>query len=106
MLKVYDMGNINGLAVPIGAILVDMENWGLCCTSPFVCVALVEEADSVGKGLVSANQLTNLLVKPAQVSLVVNISASSKSQDSRIQMYLASVSTYHLSPGSTTQQRH
>ena len=39
MLRVCGMGSIDRLVVPLGAILIEMEKSGLCCTSPFVYVS-------------------------------------------------------------------
>lgn len=36
MLRVCGMGSVDRLVVPLGAILIEMEKSGLCCTSPFV----------------------------------------------------------------------
>ena len=40
MLRVCGRGSLDRLVIPLGAILIEMEKSGLCCTSPFVYVLL------------------------------------------------------------------
>lgn len=42
MLKVCARGRLNRIAAPLGAILIELEKSGLCCTSPFVYTTTLE----------------------------------------------------------------
>jgi hypothetical protein len=54
MLKVCGRGSIDLLAAPIGAILIDMEKSGICCTSPFLYRLYLKKTNIVENGQMTA----------------------------------------------------